>query len=113
MKAARQNCQQKCQQKITPALSGCSSLNPAHYSDAESNSIVVNSSLRKTAMKQRFRIYRRNGGRFYVHDSVTGKQESLGTSDRTTATRLLHSKNEASHQPAINLPNRPCLSCSD
>ena len=54
-------------------------------------------------MKQRFRIYRRNGGRFYVHDSVTGKQESLGTSDRTTATRLLHSKNEASHQPAINL----------
>ena len=54
-------------------------------------------------MKQRFRIYRRNGGRFYVHDSVTGKQESLGTSDRTTALRLLHSKNEASHQPAINL----------
>jgi hypothetical protein len=70
-----------------------------------------------SAVEQRFRkpsvagsipaigstLYRRNGGRFYVHDSVTGKQESLGTSDRVTATRLLHSKNEASNQPAINL----------
>jgi hypothetical protein len=54
-------------------------------------------------MRQRFRLYRRNGGRFYVHDSVTGKQESLGTSDRVTAARLLHSKNVASNQPAINL----------
>ncbi|HKS36766.1 MAG TPA: tyrosine-type recombinase/integrase [Verrucomicrobiae bacterium] len=55
-------------------------------------------------MKQRFRLYRRScTGRFYIHDGVTGKQESLGTSDRTEAVRLLHSKNEADRQPAINL----------
>lgn len=37
-------------------------------------------------MKQRFRLYRRKaGGRFYVHDGLTGKQESLGTSDRMEA----------------------------
>lgn len=55
-------------------------------------------------MKQRFRLYRRRkGGRYYLHDSVTQKQESLGTDDRTTAIRLLHSRNEAEQQPAVNL----------
>jgi integrase len=55
-------------------------------------------------MKQRFRLYRRScSGRFYIHDSVTGKQESLGTAERIEAERLLHSKNEADRQPAINL----------
>jgi len=55
-------------------------------------------------MKQRFRLYRRsNGGRFYLHDNVTGKQESLGTTDRTEAVRLLHARNEASRQPLINV----------
>jgi hypothetical protein len=55
-------------------------------------------------MKQRFRLYRRSrGGRFYLHDSLSGKQESLGTTDRAEAQRLCHAKNEAQHQPAINL----------
>ena len=55
-------------------------------------------------MKLRFRLYRRNrGGRFYVHDGVTGKQESLGTTDRAEAVRLLHAKNEAVRQPVMNL----------
>src|SRR5262245_57491353 len=55
-------------------------------------------------MKQRFRLYRRRrGGRFYLHDGVTGKQTSLGTSDRVQALRLLHAKNEAERQPVINL----------
>ena len=55
-------------------------------------------------MKQRYRLYRRScSGRFYIHDNVTGKQESLGTADRIEALRLLHSKNEADRQPAINL----------
>jgi hypothetical protein len=49
-------------------------------------------------------LYRRSvSGRFYSQDSVTGKQESLGTSDRIEAVRLLHSKNEADRQPSINL----------
>jgi integrase len=55
-------------------------------------------------MKQRFRLYRRSSsGRFYVHDSLTGKQESLNTGDREEAARLLHARNEAERQPAINL----------
>jgi hypothetical protein len=55
-------------------------------------------------MRQRYRLYRRKrGGRYYLQDDVTGKQESLGTSDRATAARLLHSKNEAVKQPAVNL----------
>jgi len=39
-------------------------------------------------MKQRFRLYRRNGGIFYIHDSKTGKQSSLGTRQRTDAVAL-------------------------
>jgi len=55
-------------------------------------------------MKQQFRLYRRkNGGRYYIHNEWTGKQESLHTNDRMTANRLLHAKNEAAKQPAINL----------
>lgn len=66
-------------------------------------------------MKQRFRLYRRRrGGRFYIHDSVTGKQESLGTTDRSQAIRLLHSRNEAQQQPVINLQiARAYLAVSD
>ncbi len=55
-------------------------------------------------MRQRYRLYRRkNGGRYYIHDDVTGKQDSLGTTDRTTALRLFHSRQEAEQQPAVNL----------
>jgi integrase len=55
-------------------------------------------------MKQRFRLYRRKkGGRYCIHNELTGKQESLHTNDRAKATRLLHAKNEAGELPAINL----------
>jgi hypothetical protein len=66
-------------------------------------------------MKQRFRLYRRgNSGRFYIHDDATGKQESMHTTDRATATRLFHVKNEASEQPTINLQiARAYLSATD
>src|SRR5213083_1033691 len=58
----------------------------------------------RQSMKQRFRLYRRkHGGRFYVDDNITGKQESLKITDRTEALRVLHAKNEAEKQPAINL----------
>jgi integrase len=53
-------------------------------------------------MKQRFRIYCRQGGQFYLFDRNTGKRESLETSDEDVARRLLHAKNEAQHQPLIN-----------
>lgn len=54
-------------------------------------------------MKPRYRLYRRGlNGRFYVQDNLTGKQESLGTSDRTEALRLANARNEAAQQPALN-----------
>jgi len=66
-------------------------------------------------MRSRFRLYRRKkGGRYYVHDDTTGKQESLHTSNRATALRLLHSRNEAEQQPAVNLQiARAYLAASD
>jgi len=55
-------------------------------------------------MKQRFILYRRKlGGMFYVEDTETGKQESLGTKDRAEAKTLLHARNEAVRQPQLNL----------
>src|SRR5678809_1375413 len=55
-------------------------------------------------MKLRFRLYRRKqGGRFYLQDGLTGKQESLHTTDRTEAVRLLHARNEADHHPGVGL----------
>lgn len=53
-------------------------------------------------MKQRFRMYRRQGGVFYAVDRQTGNRESLKTSDSLTAKRLLQAKNEAQQQPIIN-----------
>ena len=43
------------------------------------------------------------GGVFYVHDSETGKQESLGTRDRAEPTTLLNAPNESVRQPQLNL----------
>src|SRR3989442_11511906 len=55
-------------------------------------------------MKNRFRLYRRpKGGVFYAHDSVTGKQESLGTRDSAEAVTLLNARNESVRQPQLNL----------
>lgn len=47
-------------------------------------------------MKSRFILYRRKlGGMFYVEDTTTRKQESLGTKNRAEATTLLNARNEA------------------
>ena len=46
-------------------------------------------------MKQRFRLYRRNGGIFYIHDSITGQQASLGTRERTKAMALFSARTQA------------------
>jgi len=55
-----------------------------------------------TQMKNRFILFQRSGI-FYCEDTTTGKQTSLRTRDREDAKRLLHVKNEAVHQPAMNL----------
>src|SRR5437588_9965454 len=54
-------------------------------------------------MKQRFRLYRRNGGVFYIHDSKTGKQSSLGTRQRTEAVVLFRERTQAHCQAHLNL----------
>jgi hypothetical protein len=53
-------------------------------------------------MKHRFILFQR-AGIFDCEDTGTGKQTSLRTRDRADAQRLLAAKNEAAHQPAMNL----------
>jgi integrase len=55
-------------------------------------------------MKRRFTLYRRKlGGMFYIQDTETGKQESLGTKERAEAVSILNARNEAVRQPHLNL----------
>ena len=53
-------------------------------------------------MKNRFILFQRSGV-YYVEDTTNGKQTSLRTRDKADAVRLLHVKNEAIHQPAMNM----------
>jgi integrase len=53
-------------------------------------------------MKTRYILFQRSGV-YYAEDTTTGKQSSLRTRDKADAVRLLHIKNEAAHQPAMNL----------
>jgi hypothetical protein len=53
-------------------------------------------------MKTQYRLFRRSGV-FYLHHKATGKQESLHTRDRADAQRILNARNEAGHQPWMNL----------
>lgn len=70
----------------------------AHGNEANHASLIT----MKKVMTQKFRLYRRSNGRFYLEDNTTGKQESLGTSEKAEATRLLLAKNEAAQQPSFN-----------
>ena len=55
-------------------------------------------------MKQRYWLYlRRRTGTYYLEDSLSGKRESLKTTDRRQAERLRDAKNEAAEQPMLNL----------
>lgn len=56
----------------------------------------------KGIMKKRFLLFRR-GEMFYCEDTTTRRQTSLRTADRGTAETLLHAKEEAVRQPAMNL----------
>lgn len=54
-------------------------------------------------MTDKFRIFRRASGVWYIEDKETNHQQSLLTRDTTEAKRLLLAKNEAHRQPAINV----------
>ena len=47
-------------------------------------------------------MFRRAGGNFYSRDKITGRSESLGTSERTQAKQLLAARNQAAAQPQLN-----------
>lgn len=65
-------------------------------------------------MTEKFRMFRRASGVWYIEDAETRHQQSLGTRDSTEAKRLLQAKNEAHRQPAINIQiARAYLSASD
>jgi integrase len=65
-------------------------------------------------MKTRYRAYRRNAGLFYAFDALTGKRESLQTSDPREADRLIQAKNDSHDRPAFNLQlARVYLTASD
>ena len=64
-------------------------------------------------MRQRFYLYRRRGT-YYLQDSRTGKQQSLETKDRATASRLLEIKRQTTADPAYNqFIRRACLATQD
>jgi integrase len=54
-------------------------------------------------MQDRYWMYARNNGVYYLQDRHTNRQESLRTKDRSTAKRLLNARNQASEQSAINI----------
>jgi integrase len=53
-------------------------------------------------VKNRYRLVRRAYGIYYCLDKQTRKKESLETSDRVKAERLLMAKNQSVEQPALN-----------
>src|SRR2546426_1146123 len=53
-------------------------------------------------MKNRFWLFRR-GQTYYVEDSLTHKQESLGTKDGSEARQLREAKNIAAGQPSLGV----------
>jgi hypothetical protein len=53
-------------------------------------------------MKAPFRLFRRRGI-YYSEDTETGEQKSLGTADKNTAQRLLHSQTESAQMGVVNL----------
>src|SRR5437867_10821995 len=66
------------------------------------NQLALTFTRKGKCMKARFRMLRR-GKVLWGQDSGTGKQETLGTKDREAALRVLHAKNEAERQTAIDL----------
>ncbi|HSI86576.1 MAG TPA: tyrosine-type recombinase/integrase [Candidatus Methylacidiphilales bacterium] len=53
-------------------------------------------------MQNRYRLYQRENGIFYVEDCITGKQQSLRTTNRVAAERLLAGRNQSVEQPMLN-----------
>ena len=57
----------------------------------------------KVDMTEKFKIFRRASGMWYLEDRETHLQVSLRTRVGEEAKRLLQAKNKANRQPAINI----------
>ena len=53
-------------------------------------------------MQDRYWLYQRENGVFYLQDKLTGKQESLKTRNAVAANRLLAGKNQSVELPMLN-----------
>lgn len=53
-------------------------------------------------MQDRYWLYRRTNGIYYLQDKITGKQESLKTSDRAAAHRVVAGRNQSAELPMLN-----------
>ena len=53
-------------------------------------------------MQDRYWLYQRENGIFYLQDKITGKQQSLKTRNAVAANRLLAGKNQSVEQPMLN-----------
>ena len=96
------HCQQKTSAEFALAVIGDNSAPAGVCYLTHPNQLALTSSRKGKCMKARFRMFRR-GKVFWCQDNGTGKQETLGTKDREAALRVLHAKNEAERQTAINL----------
>jgi hypothetical protein len=56
----------------------------------------------RTIMQDRYWLYQRENGVFYLQDKITGKQQSTRTKDDSAAKRLLAGKNQSVEQPMLN-----------
>jgi hypothetical protein len=56
----------------------------------------------RTFMQDRYWLYQRENGVFYLQDKITGKQQSTRTKDDSAAKRLLAGKNQSVEQPMLN-----------
>jgi hypothetical protein len=56
----------------------------------------------KKSMLDRYWLYQRENGIFYLQDKITGKQQSTRTKDEVVAKRLLAGKNQSVEQPMLN-----------
>ena len=54
-------------------------------------------------MTERYRLYRRRNGVYYLEDTFTHKQESLRTADRAEAKQIAAAHNQSAQQPALNV----------
>jgi hypothetical protein len=52
-------------------------------------------------MQDRYWLYRRENGVFYLQDKITGRQQSTRTKDDSPAKRLLAGKNQSVEQQAV------------